>query len=145
MLALALWMTSGPAGSDTRSAILDDPGFADAYRTYYDALDGYGPEDLRLELTETIEDALIGGSHLNRPSIDYKRRQIERALRRQTQDTICGQAPDPANTRGSCADAALAAATEAGADLGAPAIGAIAAVCARLAEGSARGEWCSTP
>jgi hypothetical protein len=141
----------GAAPADTLTETLGDPGFDGAYRSYFDALAGYRPEDLRLELTETVEDALTGGSHLSRPKIDYKRRQIETALLRQARRDLCGSAPGAGSGPGSgqvktaCASAALAAAAEAGADLARDSLGAIAAVCARMAEGPARADWCRAP
>jgi hypothetical protein len=145
ILALCLAAPLGAARADTLTETLADPGFDGAYRSYFDALAGYRPEDLRLELTETVEDALTGGSHLSRPKIDYKRRQIETALLRQARRDLCGSAPGPVQVKPACASAALAAAAEAGADLARDSLGAIAAVCARMAEGPARADWCRAP
>lgn len=112
ILALCLAAPLGAAQADTLTETLADPCFDGAYRSYFDALAGYRPEDLRLELTETVEDALTGGSHLSRPKIDYKRRQIETALLRQARRDLCGSAPGPVQVKPACASAALAAAAE---------------------------------
>lgn len=121
------------AGADRLADTLADPAFDESYTSYYQALEGFGPEDLRLELTETIEDALTGGSHLTRASLDYKRRQIEDGLMARSRAQVCGLAePAISDVRTACAGGTLAAADAAGVAIAADGAGMISAVCARI-------------
>lgn len=140
-------LTSLPAlvaRADPLADTLANPAFNESYTSYYEALDGFGPEDLGLELTETIEDALTGGSHLTRASLDYKRRQIEDGLMARTRADVCGQAePATLDVRTTCAGGTLAAAKAAGAAIEAAGAGMISAVCARIVAERSVSVWCA--
>jgi len=125
---------------------LADPALEEAFTSYYDALDGFGPEDLARELGATIDDALSQGSHLNRPSTSYKRRQIAERLLQRARKTLCAQTrPSVSATRTACISATRSAADDAGARFPPDAVGMVAAVCARLMEAEPSGERCAAP
>ncbi len=53
-----------------------DPIVDETFQSYYQALAGFDQRELERELRTTVDDALLTGSHLDRPSTDAKRRQI---------------------------------------------------------------------
>lgn len=71
------------------ATIINSQSFNEAFRDYYEALDSYTAKDLEFELSETIDDILSSGSHLTRASLDYRVRQIERALFSQLRKQLC--------------------------------------------------------
>ncbi len=132
------------ARADALADKLASPALNESFTSYYEALDGFGAEDLALELTETIEDTLTGGSHLTRASLDYKRRQIEDDLMARTRAKVCGQAePATLDVRTACAGGTLDAADAAGAAIEAAGPGMISAVCARIVAERSVSVWCA--
>lgn len=79
------------------STLIESAEFHDAFRSYMDALSTYSAEDLKLELSETIEDALTSGSHMSAISLDYKVRQIENALIRHLREELCALSSPSSN------------------------------------------------
>jgi hypothetical protein len=77
------------SAADSATAIIKAHTFDEAFTDYYDALVDYGSDDLRLELSETIEDVLSSGSHLTRTSLDYKIQQIETGVFAHLRRRLC--------------------------------------------------------
>jgi hypothetical protein len=147
-------MVAGLLGAEALAAEPDraplaSPAFAEAYQSYYRDLAGFPAADLRLELTETVEDVLTSGSHLSRASVDYKRRAIEDALLTRAGDALCRPSPavaaTPERLREVCADATLAATQAAAVRLEAEELGMISAVCARIVATPSLLQWCTRP
>ena len=147
----------GPSGlrADPVAELLADPGFEAVFRDYIAALDGFAPADLSLELNDSIEDALLGGSFLTRPGLARERAEIGDAMLSTARRALCanGRAAtgaatgDPASApvRRACAEGALAAREVGGSALDVGDLGMLAAVCARLATTPSVSRWCAAP
>lgn len=121
--------------------------FDEAFTDYYDALSDHDPEDLRLELSETIEDVLSSGSHLTRASLDYKTRQIETGLFAHLRGPLCGassRAPEDMYTvKLSTVRSVARAGAEAGVTLSQEELGMVSGVVVRLVQRTPRPQLCS--
>jgi hypothetical protein len=123
---------------------LADPALEEAYASYYEALDGFGPEDLTRELGATIDDVLSQGSHLSRPSTGYKRRQIAEGLLQRARKSLCaGDRSSSSAVRNACITGTRNAAEAAGTRFPPADVGMVAAVCARLMEAEPPGVRCA--
>jgi hypothetical protein len=109
-----------------------DPVLDASYEEYYRALEGFQRRDLELELSATIEDALVSGSHLSRPSTAHKRRQIADLTLLSARQQLCS--PGAPEVRTACVLATRQAAEEATVRFNSDSIGMVAAVCARMLE-----------
>lgn len=96
--AVALLLLPASVLASDPASIINSQRFNEAFRDYYEALDSYTVKDLEFELSETIDDILSSGSHLTRTSLDYRVRQIERALFSQLRKQLCP--PSSPNKRG---------------------------------------------
>ena len=125
-----LWLTGAllvlMAGQSAADPIVDE-----TFQSYYQALAGFDQRDLERELRATVDDALLTGSHLDRPSTDATRRQI-------ADETLSGARASACNGGAAVSDACIQATREA-ADratvrFNPESIGMVAAVCARMLE-----------
>jgi hypothetical protein len=94
-MLIALLLSPIIASGAARGAV-GDAAFEEYFQSYYSTLAGFGSEDLRRELGETIEDALITGGHLSQSSLDYRIRRIEQAIFSQLREMRCPPARTPA-------------------------------------------------
>lgn len=132
--------------ADPVASTLADPDFEAVYRDYYAALVGFGSEDLRLELKETIEDVMTNGLHLTRPGLGHKRREITDVLLGGVRVALCsGSSADPDAIRRACVASTLDAAAAADVAVEPESVGMLAAVCARLITTPSLLQWCATP
>jgi len=111
-----------------------DPVLDASYQEYYRALEGFQRRDLELELSATIEDALVSGSHLSRPSTAHKRRQIADLTLLSARQRLCSPGAGAPDVRTACVLATGQAAEEATVRFNSDSIGMVAAVCARMLE-----------
>ncbi len=129
------------------SMVIKGPAFDDAFRSYYDALSAHTPEDLMVELSETIEDVLISGSHMSVSSLDYKVRQIESVLLARLRGELCTPSSPSPSELGPLKLAAVKSATAAGEQASVPfnpeELGMITGVAVRLVQGIPRTQLCS--
>ncbi|MEA3274440.1 MAG: hypothetical protein U9Q81_03935 [Pseudomonadota bacterium] len=142
LICLALAARAG----DPPSSIVESIEFDEAFRSYYDALADHTPEDLRLELSETIEDALSSGSHLTRASLDYKTRQIEAGLFAHLRQQQCAASTPPAKEQSKLKHVAVRTLTDAGEDaeirFDREELGMISGILVRLLEIMPRNQLC---
>ncbi len=132
--------------SAAAASAVSSPKLEAAFRAHYEALAGFSPEDLKLELAETIEDALTSGGHLTRASLDYKVRQIETALLDRLRAGLCSPSAPSASDldplRVVAVESAAAAGEDAAVRFAPEELGMIAGVAARLAQGMPRTQLC---
>ncbi|MBK1704734.1 hypothetical protein [Halochromatium glycolicum] len=143
---LLLLTLASAAKADALAVMLSEQDFAESYRTWYDALDGFPPEDLRYELTESVEDAMLNGGFLTRANLDHKRRRIENQILAGAHAALCSEstaAATNAPVQRSCTAAALKGLDEAEVNAEPHQVGMIAAVCARLVETPSVAQWCA--
>jgi hypothetical protein len=142
LLLSSLIAASGPVAA----SVVSSPELEAAFRAHYEALSGYTPEDLKLELAETIEDALTSGGHLTRASLDYKVRQIESALLDRLRAGLCLPSAPSVSDLEPLREVALESAAAAGEDAAVSFtpedLGMIAGVAVRLAQGMPRAQLC---
>ncbi len=146
-VALGLFLSSLIAASGpVAGSAVSSPELEAAFRAHYEALSGYTPEDLKLELAETIEDALTSGGHLTRASLDYKVRQIESALLDRLRAGLCSPSAPSASDldplRAVAVESAAAAGEDAAVSFAPEDLGMIAGVAVRLAQGMPRAQLC---
>jgi len=113
------------------SASAADPVVDEAYRAYYQALAGFDRRDLERELRATVDDALLSGSHVARPSTEEKRRQIADETLTGARAVSCGRGVAVSDA---CIQSTREAADRATVRFNPESIGMVAAVCARLLE-----------
>jgi hypothetical protein len=142
LLLSSLIAASGPVAGP----VVASPELEAAFSAHYEALSGYAPEDLKLELAETIEDALTSGGHLTRASLDYKVRQIESALLDRLRAGLCSPSAPPASDldalRAVAVESTAAAGEDAAVSFAPQDLGMIAGVAVRLAQGMPRAQLC---
>jgi hypothetical protein len=138
-LLLAAWALAPATGS------LADPLEDEAYGSYYQDLAGFGSSDLERELDATIDDALLSGSHLGRPSTAQKRREIAERTLRDARGRLCQAGPAAPEVREACILGTRGAAAAAAVRFNPESIGMVAAVCARLLELEPPGDRCASP
>ncbi|MGE5153125.1 MAG: hypothetical protein ACM3ST_03835 [Bdellovibrio bacteriovorus] len=124
---------------------LADPLVEQAYGSYYQDLAGFGRSDLERELEATIDDALLSGSHLGRPSTAQKRQEIAQATLSDARGRLCGPGPAGTEVREACILGTRRAAEAATVRFNPESIGMVAAVCARLLELEAPAGRCGAP
>jgi len=151
---LLLLLSASGVRSDPVAELLADPTFDAVFHDYVSALDGFGAADLSLELNDSIEDALLGGSFLSRPGLGRQRAEIGDALMSTARVALCSQGapatqasvgPGSEPVRRACAEGALAARRVGGEALDAGDLGMLAAVCARLVTTPSVARWCASP
>jgi hypothetical protein len=113
------------------SARAADPIVDEAYRTYYQALAGFDRRDLERELRATVDDALLSGSHVARPSTEEKRRQIADETLTGARALSCSRGVAVSDA---CIQSTREAADRATVRFNPESIGMVAAVCARMLE-----------
>jgi len=129
------------------STLIESAEFDDAFRSYMQALSAFSAEDLKLELSETIEDALTSGSHMSVTSIDYKVRQIEHALIAHLREELCAPSSPSSNElellKLMAAKSAAAAAEQASVTFANAEFGMIAGVAVRLVQEMPHSQLCN--
>lgn len=142
-----LLLTQLTSAAQPVSTLIVNVEFDDAYRSYMEALSAYSVEDLKLELSETISDALTSGSHMSVTSIDYKVRQIENTLIAQLRVELCASSSPSSNEleplKLVAAKSAVAAAEQASVSFSNGELGMIASVAVRLVQEMSRSQLCN--
>lgn len=132
--------------SDTK--LMNNTAFEDAFEAYYGALVDYTQDDLMIELSETIEDVLISGSHMSQTSLSYKVRQINNSLLDQLHVELCTASTPPSTKIDSLKRLAAKSVSNTSKQLAiifAPEeLGMITGVAVRLAQVTPRTELCRT-
>lgn len=147
LLALGLAWLALPGSGLAQDGAADHAVLAEAYDRYYRELAGFPPTALLAELSDTVEDALIAGSHVRTTSLRPTVRRFEDAAHRALRARLCGAGRQTAAGVPLRA-AATASVLEAGRDVNArflPAhAGRLAALFARLVEGVGGSQLCAT-
>lgn len=125
------WVVSVGLLALMASASAVDPVVDEAYRAYYQALAGFDRRDLERELRATVDDALLSGSHVGRPSIEGKRRQIADETLTGARAASCSGGTTVSDA---CIESTREAADRATVRFKPESIGMVAAACARLLE-----------
>ena len=146
-MVLALLLFQAASAAQPVSTLIGSVEFDDAFRSYMQALTSYSAEDLKLELSETIEDALTSGSHMSVTSIDYKVRQIESALLAHLREGLCTPSSPSSKELQSfkrvAAKSAVAAAEQASVSFANAEFGMIAGVAVRLVQEMPHSQLCN--
>jgi len=138
-LLIGAWALA-PATGPLANPLVDE-----AYDSYYQDLAGFGSSDLERELDATIDDALLSGSHLGRPSTAQKRQEIAQGTLKHARGRLCGAGPAGTDVREACIQGTRHAADAAAVRFNPESIGMVAAVCARLLELEPPGDRCAPP
>lgn len=146
-LFVLLLLPLAASAAQPASTVIESAEFDGAFRSYMEALSAYAPEDLKLELSETIGDALTSGSHMSQTSIDYKVRQIERALLTRLREELCTPPSPPSNELATlklaAVKSAVAAGEQASVSFTGEEFGMITGVVVRFVQGMSRSQLCN--
>jgi hypothetical protein len=139
-LVFAVLLQSPAAAAQSQAGLVGDAGFEEHFQSYYAALAGFGDEDLRRELRETIEDTLLTGGHLSQASLDDRVRLVEQAIFSQLRKQRCPPAEPPSSgleaMKGQAAESVGHALEATGERLEPAEIGIVCGVVVRLLESS---------
>ncbi|MGR8931991.1 MAG: hypothetical protein ACU836_15270 [Gammaproteobacteria bacterium] len=146
-MVLLLMGVAGNATADDRFAtIVDQPLFREAFDEYYNAMSDFAVDDLRLELYETIEDAMSSGGHLGQVTLDYKTRHIETGIMQRLRQSLCGKGSLESNLtvlKRTAAESVRTAGSDSQVDFSPEEMGMIAGVTVRLIQKISLSELCS--
>ena len=84
-----LVISSVLAQPSSHTAIIQDHTFSAAYSKKYNALQGLSAETMVFDLSDSLEDLLITGSHVARTSLDYKVRDLKKILFTNLKKELC--------------------------------------------------------